>query len=63
MIIEPLTALDFADLPYWDLCAALRTAGQITVWAGDPATEQRVRAGHRWSSSRPSPGWPGTGRP
>lgn len=42
-----LAALDDFSLPYWDLCAALRPAFRLAEWAGDAATEQRMRAGHR----------------
>jgi aminoglycoside phosphotransferase (APT) family kinase protein len=42
-----ITDLDFANLPYWDLCAALRPASKIAEWAGDEATEAAKRAGHR----------------
>jgi aminoglycoside phosphotransferase (APT) family kinase protein len=38
------TLLDYANLPYWDLCAALKPAHKISEWAGD--TEHRWRAGH-----------------
>jgi aminoglycoside phosphotransferase (APT) family kinase protein len=41
-----LTTLDFTDLPYWDLCAALRPAGKLAGWGLDAATEQRMRAAH-----------------
>lgn len=43
-----LTAWDTADLPYWDLVAALRVAGQLGTWGLDPALEQPMRARHRW---------------
>ncbi len=39
--------LDYTYLPYWDLCAALRPAGRIALWAGEAATEQRMRERHR----------------
>lgn len=42
-----MTATDVTNLPYWDLCAALRPAFRIAEWAGDVVTEQRMRAGHR----------------
>ena len=44
---ELMVSIDFTDLPYWDLCAALRPAFKIAEWAGDDATERRMRAGHR----------------
>jgi aminoglycoside phosphotransferase (APT) family kinase protein len=40
--------LDYTNLPYWDLCAALRPAFKIGEWAGDEPTEKRMREGHRW---------------
>ncbi len=43
---QSMTKLDFTNLPYWDLCAALRPAFQIATWAGDAVTEKAMRAGH-----------------
>jgi aminoglycoside phosphotransferase (APT) family kinase protein len=40
------TALDYTNLPLWDLYAALLPAHKLAEWAGDPATERRWRAGH-----------------
>jgi aminoglycoside phosphotransferase (APT) family kinase protein len=40
--------LDLADLPFWDLCAALRPAGKLAGWGLDPATENAMRERHRW---------------
>jgi aminoglycoside phosphotransferase (APT) family kinase protein len=40
-------AIDYSNLPYWDLCAALRPAFKIAEWAGDEATEQRMRERHK----------------
>lgn len=42
-----MTALDFANLPYWDLYAALRSIAHISEWANDDTKEQTTRAGHR----------------
>ncbi len=39
--------LDYTDLPYWDLCAALRPAFKIAEWAGGPVREKRMRERHR----------------
>jgi aminoglycoside phosphotransferase (APT) family kinase protein len=39
--------LDDADLPYWDLFAALRPAGEMSSWGLDAATLTRLRGGHR----------------
>jgi aminoglycoside phosphotransferase (APT) family kinase protein len=44
---EALTTIDFADLPYWDLCAALRPAFRIAEWAGDETAEKRMRERHK----------------
>lgn len=41
-----LSTLDFTNLPYWDLRAALRPAGKLGGWGLDAATEQRMRAAH-----------------
>jgi aminoglycoside phosphotransferase (APT) family kinase protein len=43
---QAMNALDFTNLPYWDLCAALRPASKISEWAGDGVTEKRMRDGH-----------------
>lgn len=42
-----MTTVDVANLPYWDLCAALRPCGKIADWGLDQTTEQRMRARHR----------------
>ncbi len=41
-----VVAIDFANLPYWDLCAALRPAGRLGDWASDEAAEARMRERH-----------------
>ena len=40
--------VDLTNLPYWDLCVALRPAFKIGEWAGDAATERRMREQHNW---------------
>lgn len=35
--------LDISNLPYWDLCAALRPAGRIDEWASNPEQAQHWR--------------------
>ena len=40
------TAVDFTDLPYWDLWADLRLAGRTSEWGLDEITEKAMRAGH-----------------
>lgn len=44
---QALNAIDGADLPYWDLCAALRKTSQISLWSLDAALEKTMRAGLR----------------
>ncbi|MFN8440343.1 MAG: phosphotransferase [Caldilineaceae bacterium] len=41
-----LATLDFTNLPYWDLRAALRPAGKLSSWGLDAETEQRMRTAH-----------------
>ncbi len=38
--------IDFTNLAYWDLCAALRPAGRLGDWASDEAAEARMRERH-----------------
>ena len=45
---QSMTSIDFANLPYWDLCAALRPASKLAQWGLDALTEQTMRQGHRW---------------
>jgi aminoglycoside phosphotransferase (APT) family kinase protein len=48
-----MVALDYVDLPYWDLCAALRPAGKLTLWTGgDAAREATMREGLRWFAAQ-----------
>jgi aminoglycoside phosphotransferase (APT) family kinase protein len=47
-----MTAVDFSNLPYWDLCAALRAAFKIAEWAGDDAKERKMRERHQWFVSK-----------
>jgi aminoglycoside phosphotransferase (APT) family kinase protein len=42
-----MSSLDYASLPVWDLCAALRPAGKMASWGLDPAALNRLRRGHR----------------
>lgn len=39
--------LDYAQLPYWDLCAALRPISQFSDWASD-YHEPTMRQDHHW---------------
>lgn len=42
-----MSSLDYAGLPAWDLCAALRPAGKMSSWGLDPAALSRLHRGHR----------------
>jgi len=44
---EAMNPIDFSNLPYWDLCAALRPAGKIAEWAADVNHEKLMRDRHR----------------
>jgi aminoglycoside phosphotransferase (APT) family kinase protein len=44
--------LAYANLPYWDLCAALRPASKLGNWGLDAATEATMRERHCWFVSR-----------
>ena len=41
-----MAAVDFTDLPYWDLWADLRLAPRIAEWGLDDDTEKTMRAAH-----------------
>ena len=43
-----MATIDFTQLPYWDLCAALRSVAQIAQWGLDDITEKTMRDRHRW---------------
>lgn len=47
-LYQSLTALDFTDLPCWDLCAALRHIDQIGSWGVGEATERTMRERLGW---------------
>jgi aminoglycoside phosphotransferase (APT) family kinase protein len=49
---QSLTSLDYTNLPYWDLYAALRPIWKISTWAADAATEQRMRERHLWFTAQ-----------
>lgn len=42
-----MTTIDFTNLPYWDLCAALRPASKISEWGLDESTEKTMRERHK----------------
>ena len=45
---QSMITIDFTNLPYWDLCAALRRVSQIAQWGLDDTTERTTREKHRW---------------
>jgi aminoglycoside phosphotransferase (APT) family kinase protein len=45
---QALTTIDFTHLPYWDLCAALRTTSQLAAWETDDSTKTTMRERHKW---------------
>ncbi|HEX6484878.1 MAG TPA: phosphotransferase family protein [Ktedonobacteraceae bacterium] len=49
---QSMTTLDFTNLPYWDLCAALRPIAQIAGWGLDDITEKTMRERHRWFTTQ-----------
>jgi aminoglycoside phosphotransferase (APT) family kinase protein len=40
--------LDYTDLPYWDLNAALRPASKLSTWGLSERVEQTMRERHHW---------------
>jgi aminoglycoside phosphotransferase (APT) family kinase protein len=51
-LYQSMATIDFTNLPYWDLCAALGPAFKIAEWAGDAQREKTMREGHRWFISQ-----------
>lgn len=45
---QTMNPIDFTNLPYWDLCAALRPASKMSEWGLDPTVEKAMRTGHSW---------------
>lgn len=45
---QALTSVDCANLPYWDLCVALRHAAHAAAWATYAYAEHAMREGYRW---------------
>jgi aminoglycoside phosphotransferase (APT) family kinase protein len=41
-----LTSVDFTNLSYWDLCAALRPCGKLSTWGLAARVEQRMQERH-----------------
>lgn len=49
---ETMASIDFTNLPYWDLCAALWEVHQIAKWGLDETTVKTMREKHRWFFGR-----------
>lgn len=49
---KSMNEIDFTNLPYWDLCAALRPASRISEWGLDEHTEKTMRQRHKWFISQ-----------
>ena len=49
---QAMTSIDFTDLPYWDLYAALRPISKIAGWGLDDLTEKNMRERHRWFTAQ-----------
>jgi len=45
---QALNTIDFSNLAYWDLCAALRPASKLAGWGLDAHTEKAMRQAHSW---------------
>jgi aminoglycoside phosphotransferase (APT) family kinase protein len=45
---QSMTNIDFTNLPYWDLFAALRSASQFAEWATDDIAAKIMLERHRW---------------
>ena len=44
---QAINVIDFTNLPYWDLCAALRLS-QFATWATDDLDEKTMREKRKW---------------
>ena len=42
-LYQSMNVIDVSNLPYWDLCAAMRKTSQISSWSLDAALEKRMR--------------------
>jgi hypothetical protein len=49
---QAITSIDFTNLPYWDLYAALRPISKIAGWGLDDLTEKNMRERHRWFTAQ-----------
>lgn len=45
---QAMNTINFSNLAYWDLCAALRPASKIDTWGLEADTEKAMRSTHRW---------------
>ena len=45
---QSMNPIAFTNLPYWDLCAALRVAFKIPEFAEDDLDEEKLREAHKW---------------
>jgi aminoglycoside phosphotransferase (APT) family kinase protein len=45
---QSLNPIHLVNLPYWDLCAALRPAFKIDDWAADEQAARTMRERHGW---------------
>lgn len=51
-LYQTSTTVDLADLPYWDLSAALRLGGRFAEWAVAPEAERAMRERYSWFVDR-----------
>lgn len=47
-----MPSIDFTNLPYWDLCAALRPIAKLSDWGLDEMREKQMRDRLRWFVSQ-----------
>jgi len=55
---QSMTTIDFTNLTYWDLCAALRPVSKLAQWGLDEVTEKTMRERHRWFVAQALEGMP-----
>ena len=49
---QAMTDIDFSNLPYWDLFAALRPIAKLAAWCLDEDIEETMRERHSWFVSQ-----------
>ncbi len=59
---QSMTTIDFTNLPYWDLCAALRPVSKLAQWGLDEVTEKTMRERHGWFVAQAFEGMPFSAR-